>query len=230
MAPPGGAASAGADADAAPEAPNGTSSDLVRVPLWVLVGACSGDKGGDANVGLWADEEAVAAWLQRDFTTELFTALLPEAAPFEVSRYALSNLRARQLRRPRFLGWGVASNLRLDTQAKGLGELLRARHVEVPTALVTVGNRRRGCIGLAEDASREASRGRWPAPGHLAGWRRGVRPPGRTRCGHRHRRAHGVECLHRPGRPPGDVVAPHTRPRRLCLGAWPVARAPAPQL
>ena len=44
--------------------------------------------------GLWADEDAVAAWLQRDFTTELFTALLPEAAPFRVSRYAPPNLRA----------------------------------------------------------------------------------------------------------------------------------------
>ncbi len=85
------------------------ATDLVQVPLWVLVGARSGDKGGDANVGLWADEEAVAAWLQRDFTSELFTALLPEAGPFRVSRSALPNLRGTQLRRPRFprLGCGV---------------------------------------------------------------------------------------------------------------------------
>ena len=109
------------------------------MPLWVLVGARSGDKGGDANVGLWADEEPVAAWLQRDFTTGLFTALLPEAAPFRVSRYALPNLRALNFVVHGFLGWGVASNLRLDTQAKGLGELLRARQVEVPAALVAGG-------------------------------------------------------------------------------------------
>ena len=38
-----------------------------------------------------------------------------------------------------FLGWGVASNLRLDTQAKGLGELLRSRRMEVPSALVASG-------------------------------------------------------------------------------------------
>jgi hypothetical protein len=37
------------------------------------------------------------------------------------------------------LGWGVASNLRLDTQAKGLGELLRSRLVDVPASLVATG-------------------------------------------------------------------------------------------
>jgi hypothetical protein len=118
---------------------SGAAPEVVRVPLWVLVGARSGDKGGDANVGLWADEEPVAAWLQRDFTTALFTALLPEAAPFRVSRYAFSNLRALNFVVHGFLGWGVASNLRLDTQAKGLGELLRAREVDVPAALVAGG-------------------------------------------------------------------------------------------
>ena len=130
-------------ADAAPGRPrDGAATDVarVRVPLWVLVGARSGDKGGDANVGLWADEEGVAAWLQRDFTTELLRALLPEAAPFEVSRHALPNLWAVNFVVHGFLGWGVASNLRLDTQAKGLGELLRARHVEVPATLVAAGN------------------------------------------------------------------------------------------
>jgi Acyclic terpene utilisation family protein AtuA len=112
---------------------------LVRVPLGVLLGARSGDKGGDANVGLWADEDVVAAWLERAVTVDLFTSLLPEAAPFRVSRYGLPNLRAVNFVIHGFLGWGVASNLRLDTQAKGLGELLRARQVEVPSALVAAG-------------------------------------------------------------------------------------------
>ena len=109
------------------------------MPLGVLVGARSGDKGGAANVGLWADEDAVAAWLLEEFTTEVFKALLPEAEPFEVDRHPLSNLRAVNFVVHGILGWGVASNLRLDTQAKGLGELLRSRHVEVPRALVARG-------------------------------------------------------------------------------------------
>ena len=113
--------------------------ELVRVPLRVLVGARSGDKGGDANIGVWADDDDVAAWLQRSLTIDALRALLPEAAPFEVSRYPLLNLRAVNFVVHGILGWGVASNLRLDTQAKGLGELLRSRHVEVPRSLVSQG-------------------------------------------------------------------------------------------
>ncbi|HEY6474048.1 MAG TPA: acyclic terpene utilization AtuA family protein [Acidimicrobiales bacterium] len=115
------------------------AGELVRVPLGVLLGARSGDKGGDANVGVWADEDDVAKWLQADFTTDAFRALLPELAPFDVDRYPLANLRAVNFVVHGILGWGVASNLRLDTQAKGLGELLRSRFVEVPAALVASG-------------------------------------------------------------------------------------------
>jgi hypothetical protein len=115
------------------------ASELARVPLGVLLGARSGDKGGDANVGLWADEDEVAAWLQRELTIDAFRALLPEATACEVSRYSLPNLRAINFVVHGFLGWGVASNLRPDTQAKGLGELLRARHVDVPAALLSCG-------------------------------------------------------------------------------------------
>jgi hypothetical protein len=111
----------------------------VRVPLWVLVGARSGDKGGDANVGVWADDDAVAAWLQRDLSADVFKALLPEVEPFAISRYPLANLRAVNFVVHGILGWGVASNLRVDTQAKGLGELLRSRLVDVPAALVAGG-------------------------------------------------------------------------------------------
>jgi hypothetical protein len=108
------------------------------VPLWVLVGARSGDKGGNANVGLWADSEPVAEWLD-DFDVPLFTALLPEAAPYAVTRYPLANLWAVNFVVHGILGWGVASNLRVDTQAKGLGELLRSREVDVPAALLQQG-------------------------------------------------------------------------------------------
>jgi hypothetical protein len=113
--------------------------ELVRVPLHVLVGARSGDKGGDANIGVWADDDGVATWLQRSLTIDALRALLPEVTPFEVNRYPLLNLRAVNFVVRGILGWGVASNLRLDTQAKGLGELLRSRRVEVPRSLVSQG-------------------------------------------------------------------------------------------
>jgi Acyclic terpene utilisation family protein AtuA len=113
--------------------------DTVVVPLGVLVGARSGDKGGDANIGVWADDDAVAAWLQHEFSTALCKDLLPEVESYPISRYPLPNLRAVNFVVHGILGWGVASNLRLDTQAKGLGELLRSRPVEVPAALVASG-------------------------------------------------------------------------------------------
>jgi hypothetical protein len=118
---------------------NDSTGELISVPLHVLIGARSGDKGGAANVGVWADDDAVAAWLQHSLTTALFKALLPEASPFEVDRHPLPNLRAVNFVIHGILGWGVASNLRLDTQAKGLGELLRSRDAEVPRGLVSRG-------------------------------------------------------------------------------------------
>jgi hypothetical protein len=118
---------------------SGGAGKTTQVPLGVLLGARSGDKGGDANVGVWADEDNVAKWLQSEFTTEVFRTLLPELAAFEVDRYPLPNLRAVNFVVHGILGWGVASNLRLDTQAKGLGELLRSRVIEVPVALVASG-------------------------------------------------------------------------------------------
>jgi hypothetical protein len=119
--------------------PRTPPEEAVTVPLWVLVGGRSGDKGGAANVGLWADQEDVARWLWEAFDVALFKELLPEVRPFEVERYPLPNLRAVNFVVHGILGWGVASNLRLDTQAKGLAELLRARTVAVPSSLLTHG-------------------------------------------------------------------------------------------
>jgi len=117
----------------------GTAEDLISVPLWVLIGGRSGDKGGDANVGLWADTEPVARWLCDSFDLEQFKEALPESAPFEVGRYPLANLRAVNFVVRGILGWGVASNLRLDTQAKGMAERLRSHAVRVPASFVESG-------------------------------------------------------------------------------------------
>jgi hypothetical protein len=112
---------------------------MITVPLWVLIGGRSGDKGGDANVGLWADTEPVARWLCDSFDVAQFKEALPESAPFEVSRHPLPNLRAVNFVVRGILGWGVASNLRLDTQAKGMAERLRSHAVRVPASFVERG-------------------------------------------------------------------------------------------
>ncbi|MGW1773136.1 acyclic terpene utilization AtuA family protein [Streptomyces sp. NPDC002104] len=107
-----------------------------RVPLGALIGARSGDKGGDANVGLWAETAPAWEWLRTALTVEAFKALLPETAPLEVSRAELPNIRSLNFTVTRILGDGVASGHRFDPQAKALGEWLRSRHVDIPAALL----------------------------------------------------------------------------------------------
>jgi hypothetical protein len=107
-----------------------------RAPLGLAFGARSGDKGGNANLGVWARSELGYAWLERFLSVEKLKALLPEAAPLEVRRYELPNLRALNFVIVGLLGEGVASSLRPDAQAKSLGEWLRAREVELPEVLL----------------------------------------------------------------------------------------------
>jgi hypothetical protein len=108
-----------------------------RVPLGWVVGARSGDKGGNANVGVWARTDEAAAWLLGWLTEGRFRALLPEAEGLAVDLHPLPNLRAVNVVVHGLLGEGVASSTRFDPQAKGLGEYLRSRHVDVPACLLT---------------------------------------------------------------------------------------------
>ncbi len=123
------------DFDAGPPAVDGRAP-IRRLPLGTLIGARSGDKGGTANVGLWARSDAAWAWLDSFLTLEEFRALLPEAEGLEVQRFAFANLRALNFVVVGLLGEGVASSTRPDPQAKGLGEYLRSRVVGIPVGLL----------------------------------------------------------------------------------------------
>jgi len=102
-------------------------------PLGLLVGARSGDKGGDANVGLWVREPSHLGWLiEVAGTPEAVGALLPEAAGLDVEVHVFPRLSAVNIVVRGLLGEGVASGVRVDPQAKGLGEYLRSRIVDVP--------------------------------------------------------------------------------------------------
>jgi hypothetical protein len=107
-----------------------------RVPLGTLIGARSGDKGGNANVGLWARTDEAATWLLGWLDEKAFRALLPEADSLAVDVHPLPNLRAVNVVVHGLLGEGVASSTRFDPQAKGLGEYLRSRLVDLPTHLL----------------------------------------------------------------------------------------------
>ena len=109
---------------------------MVRVPLGRVFGARSGDKGGNANVGVWARDEAGYRFLEGFLTVERFRELIPEAGELGVRRYELPNLLALNFVVVGLLGEGVSSSTRIDPQAKGLGEWLRARVVELPVELL----------------------------------------------------------------------------------------------
>jgi hypothetical protein len=108
----------------------------VRAPLGRVVGARSGDKGGNANLGVFARSDPAWAWLDAFLTTERLRALLPEVADLAVDRHRLPALRALNFVIHGLLEEGVAASTRQDAQAKSLGEWLRARVVELPQALL----------------------------------------------------------------------------------------------
>jgi hypothetical protein len=124
----------------APQAPPpdpAPAGPTTRAPLGAVCGARSGDKGGDANIGVWARTDAAYPWLRGFLTAERARELLgPEAAELAIEVHQLPNLRALNVVVHGILGAGVASSTRPDPQAKGLGEYLRSRLVEVPSELL----------------------------------------------------------------------------------------------
>ncbi|MGH3386022.1 MAG: acyclic terpene utilization AtuA family protein [Nocardioidaceae bacterium] len=108
----------------------------VRAPLGRVVDARSGDKGGDANVGVWAGTDDAWRWLAHFLDADRVRALLPETAQLPVQVHLLPNLRAVNVVVEGLLGQGVAASTRFDPQAKALGEWLRSRIVDVPEVLL----------------------------------------------------------------------------------------------
>ena len=114
------------------------------MPLGTFVHARSGDKGGDANLGLWvahdpaiSDDKYAArvTWLTKLVTPRKVRELLPEAADLEIDVYVLPNLGGVNVLIRGLLGEGVAASTRFDPQAKGLGEWVRSRSVQIQEGL-----------------------------------------------------------------------------------------------
>jgi len=112
------------------------AGDTRPVALGQVVGARSGDKGGNANLGVFARTDDAWAWLDSFLTVERLRALLPETAALDIERHRLPALRALNFVLVGLLQEGVAASTRQDAQAKSLGEWLRARVAEVPASLL----------------------------------------------------------------------------------------------
>ncbi len=123
-------------APVAPPRAQAPSGPTKRVPLGTIFGARSCDKGGNANVGIWARSGAGYAWLADYLTVERFKDLVSEARDLAVRRYELPNIRSLNFVVVGMLGEGVSSSTRADPQAKSFGEYLRAKLVDLPVALL----------------------------------------------------------------------------------------------
>ncbi|MDG1442198.1 MAG: DUF1446 domain-containing protein [Pseudomonadales bacterium] len=115
--------------------PDVPAGELVTIPFGRLFGTRSGDKGGCANVGVWAKTPQAYGFLYEFLTVEKFKELMADTAQFNIDRYELPNLNALNFYIHGILGEGVSSSVRMDSQAKSMGEYIRAKHIEVPRAL-----------------------------------------------------------------------------------------------
>jgi hypothetical protein len=116
--------------------PYDPASPAVKAPLGRIAGARSGDKGGDANIGVWVRTDDQWRWLAHALTEQKLKELLPETRKHTVTRHLLPNLRAVNFVIEGLLREGVAASTRFDPQGKALGEWLRAREMDIPEALL----------------------------------------------------------------------------------------------
>jgi hypothetical protein len=121
---------------AAPLPSSSPSREVVRAPLGRVIGARSGDKGGDANIGVWTRSADAFSWLARTLDIDALRKLMPELADLPVERHVFPKLRAMNFVVVGLLGEGVSSSTRFDPQGKALGEWLRSRHVDIPESLL----------------------------------------------------------------------------------------------
>ncbi|KAK7040851.1 hypothetical protein VNI00_009447 [Paramarasmius palmivorus] len=111
-----------------------TFSPVRRAPFGKVVCARSGDKAGNANVGLWVRKEDEWPWLQSFLTIERFKDLLGKdyKPEYRVERFEMPNIRAVHFVTYGILQGGVSSSSVVDQLAKSFGEFIRARHVDIP--------------------------------------------------------------------------------------------------
>ena len=101
-----------------------------------IYGTRSGDKGGCANLGVWAKTDRAFEFLYHFLTVERLKQLLPDIANFPIDRYELANIKSLNFYIHEILQDGVASNTRMDAQAKSLGEYLGAKLIDVPVEII----------------------------------------------------------------------------------------------
>ena len=112
------------------------SKDIEKINFGRIFGTRSGDKGGCANLGVWAKDASSYSYLYHFLTVEQLKKLLPDLECFEIERYELPNIFALNFYVKGILENGVSSNNRKDGQAKSLGEYLGTKLIDCPKEFI----------------------------------------------------------------------------------------------
>ena len=112
------------------------SEDYKEIHFGRIYGTRSGDKGGCANLGVWAKTDKAYEFLYHFLTVDRLKQLLPDMAQFPIDRHEFANIKSLNFYVHGILQDGVSSSTRMDAQAKSLGEYLRAKLIEAPIEII----------------------------------------------------------------------------------------------
>ena len=104
----------------------------MKVGLWKIAHARSGDKGDDVNIGVIALKPEDYPILVREVTAQRVKKHFAEICRGEVERYELPNLRALNFVLHHALDGGGLVSLRMDNQGKTYAAALLRMEIDVP--------------------------------------------------------------------------------------------------
>ncbi|KAH9206871.1 hypothetical protein DL95DRAFT_429387 [Leptodontidium sp. 2 PMI_412] len=114
--------------------------ETVRGPLGWLVHARSGDKGSNANVGVWVRHQDEYDWLRSLLSVDAMKELLAkEYNGKKIDRFELPNIWAVHFLLHDHLDRGVSCSSTYDFLAKNVAEFLRSRYVDLPKRFLNRG-------------------------------------------------------------------------------------------
>ncbi|KAJ5256771.1 hypothetical protein N7478_012875 [Penicillium angulare] len=115
----------------------------IRGPLGWIVHGRSGDKGSDANCGLWVRHRDEYLWLRSLLSIDTARQLLGDEAQHRpqlaIERFELPGLQAVHFLFRNLLDRGVGVTTTVDFLGKNVAEYLRSRHVDLPTQFLNRG-------------------------------------------------------------------------------------------
>ncbi len=129
-----------------PPAPALPASDATTVPLIALAYGRSGDKGDNANIGIFARKPEYEAILDSEVTEEAVAKYFAHRINGKVTRWRLPGIKGFNFLLRQALGGGGMASLKADPLAKAFAQMLLDMPVRVPTAVARE-------VGVAQKAA-----------------------------------------------------------------------------